>query len=64
MFSISFPVNLLVFLFFIHYLLNIFFFFLFTTNMDWLLLKDPSKHVLGIKKEKRTFLKVVYLVIK
>lgn len=63
MFSISFPVNLLVVLFFIHYLLNIFF-FLFTTNMDWLLLKDPSKHVLGIKKEKRTFLKVVYLVIK
>lgn len=62
MFSISFPVNLLVVLFFIHYLLNIF--FLFTTNMDWLLLKDPSKHVLGIKKEKRTFLKVVYLVIK
>lgn len=64
MFSISFPVNLLVILFFIHYLLNILLFFLFTTNMDWLLLKDPSKHVLGIKKEKRTFLKVVYLVIK
>lgn len=54
MFSISFPVNLLVVLFFIHYLLNIFFFFfLFTTNMDWLLLKDPSKHVLGIKKKKK-----------
>lgn len=41
MFCISFPVNLLVVLFFIHYLLNIFFLLLFTTNMDWLLLKDP-----------------------